>query len=142
MRYANTHERAFHKCLNDFVKARNESKKLTLSFESASRLREKHDMAVNFHKLEYYQREWKNWAEKSDWELARKRAGEEYKQQNAAKIRPKSRPTAPRANPQHSHCAQTQSPSGHDTLKAVSVYEGSLADAAPHSSPDTSIPHL
>jgi hypothetical protein len=71
MRYGNTHERAFHKCLNDLVKARNESKKLSIGFESASRLREKHDMAVNFHKLEYVHREWKNWAEKNDWELAK-----------------------------------------------------------------------
>jgi hypothetical protein len=84
LRYANTHERAFHKCLTDLVKARNESKKLTLGFESASRLREKHDMAWDFHQMERVHREWKNWAEKSDWELARLRDERKYKEQNAA----------------------------------------------------------
>jgi hypothetical protein len=84
MRYANTHERAFHKCLNDLVKARNESKKLSLGFESASRLREKHDMAWNLHGLEKIHREWKNAAEKSDWERNRMREDTQNGAQRAA----------------------------------------------------------
>jgi hypothetical protein len=51
LRYQTTHERAFHKCLNDLLKLRSEKRKAEIGFESQKRreaeeqrLQEKHEM--------------------------------------------------------------------------------------------------
>ena len=50
-RYKTTHDRAFHKCLNDLLKLRSERRKSNLGFE-AQRLRtEIHEMQKDFHGL-------------------------------------------------------------------------------------------
>ena len=57
MRYRTTHERAFHKSLNDLLKLRAEKRKAEIGFESQKRVeeehtrkQEKHDMAKERHK--------------------------------------------------------------------------------------------
>jgi hypothetical protein len=57
LRYQTTHERAFHKCLNDLLKLRAEKRKQEIGFESQNqkkedhtRKQEKHEMAKERHK--------------------------------------------------------------------------------------------
>jgi hypothetical protein len=59
LRYQTTHERAFHKCLNDLLKLRAEKRKQDIGFESQNqkkedhtRKQEKHEMAKERHKWE------------------------------------------------------------------------------------------
>jgi hypothetical protein len=59
LRYQTTHERAFHKCLNDLLKLRAEKRKQDIGFESQRRVeedhtrkQEKHEMAKERHKWE------------------------------------------------------------------------------------------
>jgi hypothetical protein len=49
LRYATTHERAFHKCLNDLLKLRNQKSKEQIGFESEKRKSDRHQ---SFLKLE------------------------------------------------------------------------------------------
>jgi hypothetical protein len=42
IRYQTTHERAFHKCLNDLLKLRSERRKEQIGFESQARRKEEH----------------------------------------------------------------------------------------------------
>ncbi|MGH9695029.1 MAG: hypothetical protein ACRD5Z_12840, partial [Bryobacteraceae bacterium] len=57
LRYQTTHERAFHKCLNDLLKLRAEKRKTEIGFERQqhvkeehTRKQEKHEMAKERHK--------------------------------------------------------------------------------------------
>jgi hypothetical protein len=59
LRYQTTHERAFHKCLNDLLKLRAEKRKQEIGFEAQkqkkeehTRKEEKHEMAKECHKWE------------------------------------------------------------------------------------------
>ena len=59
MRYRTSHERAFHKCLNELLKLRAEKRKEQIGFESQkrekeeqTRKQEKHEMAKERHKWE------------------------------------------------------------------------------------------
>ncbi|HEY3937144.1 MAG TPA: hypothetical protein VGL97_06920 [Bryobacteraceae bacterium] len=58
LRYQTTHERAFHRCLNDFLKLRSEKRRTEIGFESQkrreaeeSRKKEKHEMKKECHKF-------------------------------------------------------------------------------------------
>jgi hypothetical protein len=53
LRYATTHERAFHKCLNDLLKLRVQKVKSELGFDSNHRKFEAHSMRMRFQDLEY-----------------------------------------------------------------------------------------
>jgi hypothetical protein len=50
LRFQTTHERAFHKCLNDLLKLRAEKRKHEIGFESQTRVKEEHT-----HKQEQHQ---------------------------------------------------------------------------------------
>jgi hypothetical protein len=50
LRYQTTHERAFHKCLNDLLKLRAEKRKNEIGFESQKRKQEQHEMKKDHHK--------------------------------------------------------------------------------------------
>ena len=57
LRYRTSHERAFHKCLNELLKLRAEKRKVEIGFESQKRVKEehtrkqeKHQMAKDHHK--------------------------------------------------------------------------------------------
>jgi hypothetical protein len=50
LRYQTTHERAFHKCLNDLLKLRAEKRKQQIGFESQKREQEQHEMKKDHHK--------------------------------------------------------------------------------------------
>ena len=49
MRYQTTHERAFHKCLNDLLRLRAEKRKVEIGFESQKRKQEEHDRKQEQH---------------------------------------------------------------------------------------------
>ncbi len=51
LRYATTHERAFHKCLNDLLKLRNHKINQQFGFESEKRKSERHQHVVEIEKL-------------------------------------------------------------------------------------------
>ena len=50
LRYQTTHERGFHKALNDLLKLRAAKRKHEIGFESHKRVQEKHDMKKEGHK--------------------------------------------------------------------------------------------
>ena len=50
LRYQTTHERGFHKALNDLLKLRAAKRKHEIGFESHQRVQEKHDMKKEGHK--------------------------------------------------------------------------------------------
>jgi hypothetical protein len=52
LRYQTTHQRAFHKCLNDLLKLRAEKRKSEIGFESQRRQEEKHARKKQHHKIE------------------------------------------------------------------------------------------
>jgi hypothetical protein len=59
MRYRTSHERAFHKCLNELLKLRAERRKTEIGFESQKRAnaehtrkQEKHEMAKKYHAVD------------------------------------------------------------------------------------------
>jgi hypothetical protein len=52
LRYETTHQRAFHKCLNDLLKLRSEKRKSEIGFASHTRQQEKHAMKKQDHKIE------------------------------------------------------------------------------------------
>jgi hypothetical protein len=59
LRYQTTHERAFHRCLNDLLRLRSEKRRAEIGFESQkrreaeeSRKKEKHEMKKECHKFE------------------------------------------------------------------------------------------
>lgn len=49
LRYQSTHERGFHKCLNELLKLRAEKRKQEIGFESQTREKERHAMAKERH---------------------------------------------------------------------------------------------
>jgi hypothetical protein len=51
LRYETTHQRAFHKCLNDLLKLRAEKPKQQIGFESHRRQQEQHAMKKQHHKI-------------------------------------------------------------------------------------------
>jgi hypothetical protein len=51
IRYQVTHERAFHKCLNDFLKLRAEKRKTEIGFESLERKRNEEDRKIKEHAI-------------------------------------------------------------------------------------------
>ncbi|HEY6991168.1 MAG TPA: hypothetical protein VH369_22415 [Bryobacteraceae bacterium] len=51
LRYETTHERAFHKCLNELLKIRAEKRKAEIGFESQKRKQEEHDRKQEQHKM-------------------------------------------------------------------------------------------
>lgn len=53
LRYATTHERAFHKCLNDLLKLRNHKMNQQFGFESEKRRSDRHQHFLELEKLTY-----------------------------------------------------------------------------------------
>jgi hypothetical protein len=53
LRYATTHERAFHKCLNDLLKLRNHKINQQFGFESEKRKSERHQHFLELQKWDY-----------------------------------------------------------------------------------------
>jgi hypothetical protein len=51
LRYETTHQRAFHKCLNDLLKLRAEKPKQQIGFESHRRQQEQHAIKKQLHKI-------------------------------------------------------------------------------------------
>src|SRR5256885_16207712 len=51
MRYRTSHERAFHKCLNELLKLRAEKKKQQIGFESQKRAQEEHTRKQEKHQM-------------------------------------------------------------------------------------------
>jgi hypothetical protein len=52
-RYATTHERAFHKCLNDLLKLRTTTEKSAIGFESQKRKAELHELNLGMKTMQY-----------------------------------------------------------------------------------------
>ncbi len=52
-RYATTHERAFHKCLNDLLKLRTTMEKSQIGFESQKRKNELHEITLGMKTMQY-----------------------------------------------------------------------------------------
>ena len=50
LRYETTHERAFHKCLNELLRIRADKRKQEIGFESQKRKQEEHQMKKDRHK--------------------------------------------------------------------------------------------
>jgi len=51
MRYRTSHERAFHKCLNELLKLRAEKRKTEIGFESQKRVKEEHTRKQEKHEM-------------------------------------------------------------------------------------------
>jgi hypothetical protein len=51
LRYETTHERAFHKCLNELLRIRAEKRKAEIGFESQKRKQEEHDRKQEQHRM-------------------------------------------------------------------------------------------
>jgi hypothetical protein len=58
LRYQTTHERAFHKCLNDLLKIRAEKRRAETGFESQKRKQEKHDRKQEQHQMKKDVHKW------------------------------------------------------------------------------------
>ena len=56
LRYATTHERAFHKCLNDLLKLRNQKINQQNGFESEKRKSERHQSSLELEKYNHQMR--------------------------------------------------------------------------------------
>jgi hypothetical protein len=52
LRYATTHERAFHKCLNDLAKLRKDERTAQIGFESNKRAADRHQLFLNLRDME------------------------------------------------------------------------------------------
>ncbi len=59
LRYATTHERAFHKCLNDLLKLRNQKINQQFGFESEKRKSERHQHFLEIKDLDFTYRQMK-----------------------------------------------------------------------------------
>ncbi|HEY3454684.1 MAG TPA: hypothetical protein VGK64_08800, partial [Bryobacteraceae bacterium] len=53
-----THERAFHKCLNELLRIRAEKRKQEIGFESQKRKQEEHDRKQEQHKMKKDIHQW------------------------------------------------------------------------------------
>jgi hypothetical protein len=58
LRYETTHERAFHRCLNDLLKIRAEKRKAEIGFESQKRKQEEHDRKQEQHQMKKDVQKW------------------------------------------------------------------------------------
>jgi hypothetical protein len=58
LRYETTHERAFHRCLNDLLKIRAEKRKTEIGFESQKRKQEEHDRKQEQHQMKKDVQKW------------------------------------------------------------------------------------
>ena len=58
LRYQTTHERAFHKCLNDLLKLRAEKRKNAIGFESQNRKQEEHTRKQEQHQMKKDHHKW------------------------------------------------------------------------------------
>ena len=58
LRYQTTHERAFHKCLNDLLKLRAEKRKNEIGFESQKRKQEEHTRKQEQHQMKKDHHKW------------------------------------------------------------------------------------
>jgi hypothetical protein len=58
LRYETTHERAFHKCLNDLLRIRAEKRKAEIGFESQKRKQEEHDRKQEQHRMKKDTHQW------------------------------------------------------------------------------------
>jgi hypothetical protein len=58
LRYQTTHERAFHKCLNDLLKLRAEKRKNEIGFESQKRKQEEHSRKQEQHEMKKDHHKW------------------------------------------------------------------------------------
>jgi hypothetical protein len=61
LRYATTHERAFHKCLSDLLKLRKEEQIRQIGFESQKRQTERHESRQRLDDIELCLRQVKLW---------------------------------------------------------------------------------
>ena len=77
LRYATTHERAFHKCLADLLKLRAEKRKEEIGFESEKRKQELHPLHVMFKTMEITMRQIRESEFRSKQTLAQLRAEEQ-----------------------------------------------------------------
>ena len=58
LRYETTHERAFHKCLNELLRIRAEKRKAEIGFESRKRKQEEHDRKQEQHRMKKDTHQW------------------------------------------------------------------------------------
>jgi hypothetical protein len=58
MRYRTSHERAFHKCLAELLKLRNEKRKAEIGFESQKRRQEEHTRKQEKHEMAKERHKW------------------------------------------------------------------------------------
>ena len=58
LRYETTHERAFHKCLNELLRIRAEKRKAEIGFESQKRKQEEHDRKQEQHRMKKDLHQW------------------------------------------------------------------------------------
>src|SRR5690349_4215436 len=58
LRYETTHERAFHKCLNELLRIRAEKRKAEIGFESQKRKQEEHERQQEQHKMKKDLHQW------------------------------------------------------------------------------------
>jgi hypothetical protein len=58
LRYQTTHERAFHKCLNDLLKLRAEKRKTEIGFEAEKRVKEEHTRKEEQHQMKKEGHKW------------------------------------------------------------------------------------
>ena len=58
MRYRTSHERAFHKCLNELLKLRAEKRKIEIGFESQKRVKEEHTRKQEKHEMAKERHTW------------------------------------------------------------------------------------
>ena len=66
MRYATTHERAFHKCLADLLKLRATRQKIQIGFESEKRRADRHQHFLELKDLDFTMRQMKILKDQSD----------------------------------------------------------------------------
>jgi hypothetical protein len=66
MRYATTHERAFHKCLADLLKLRSTRQKIGIGFESEKRRSDRHNHFLELKDLDFTMRQLKIMKEQGD----------------------------------------------------------------------------
>ena len=58
LRYRTSHERAFHKCLNELLKLRAEKRKIEIGFESQKRVKEEHTRKQEKHQMAKDRHKW------------------------------------------------------------------------------------
>jgi hypothetical protein len=84
LRYATTHERAFHKCLTDLLKLRSTKQNLAIGFESEKRRTDRHKNFLNLEEINFLLQEQKLSNAQSEFRRAERNAAIEERFQKAA----------------------------------------------------------